>query len=134
MQNFTDISSSKTKEFIRECTIAQNFNHPNVMSLIGVSLVPDETILLMVLPYMYHGDVKSFLKSKREGKIEFTEFPEVKNNTELLCALVKMFFVCVCVCVCVCIRISVTINLFKSVWILLKECSIFHQCTLYIGI
>ena len=75
----TDLSSSKTKEFIKECTIAQKFNHPNVMSLIGVSVVPEEAILLMVLPYMCHGDVKSYLKSKRGNKIEVTEFPEVNK-------------------------------------------------------
>jgi len=57
-----DISSNKTKEFIKECTTAQEFNHPNAMSLIGV---PEEAILLMVLPYMCHGDVKSFLKSDK---------------------------------------------------------------------
>ena len=49
------------------------------------SAVHEEAILLMVLPYMCHGDVKSFLKSKQGGKIEVTEFPEVKNDTALLC-------------------------------------------------
>jgi len=74
----TDLSSSKTKEFIKECTTAQEFKHPNVMSLIGVCIVPEEAILLMVLPYMSLGDVKSFLKSKRAGKLEVTKFPEVQ--------------------------------------------------------
>ena len=67
-----DISSTKTKEFIKECITTQKFDHPNVMSLIGVSVVPEEATLLMVLPYMCRGDVKSFLKSKRGGKIEVT--------------------------------------------------------------
>ena len=74
---YTDLSSSKTKEFIKECTTAQEFNHPNVMSLIGVSISSQEATLLMVLPYMCHGDVKSFLKSKRGGRIEVTELPKV---------------------------------------------------------
>ena len=51
-----------------------------MMSLIGVSVVQEEAVLLMVLPFMRHGDVKSFLKSKRGGQIEVTEFPEVRNN------------------------------------------------------
>jgi len=47
------------------------------MSLIGVSISSQEATLLMVLPYMCHGDVKSFLKSKRGGRIEVTELPKV---------------------------------------------------------
>ena len=47
------------------------------MSLIGVSVVQEEAMLLMVLPYLCHGDVKSFLKSKRGSQIEVTKFPEV---------------------------------------------------------
>ena len=78
---YIDLSSSHTKEFIKECTIAQKFNHPNVLSLIGVSVVPKEAILLMVLPFMSHGDVKSFLKSKRGGKIEVNNFPEVNRSS-----------------------------------------------------
>ena len=35
----------------------------------------------MVLPYMHHGDVKSFVKSKRGDKIEMDEFPEVATVT-----------------------------------------------------
>ena len=49
------------------------------MSLIGVSIILEEGIPLMVLPYMHHGDVKSFVKSKRGNKIEVNEFPEVEN-------------------------------------------------------
>jgi len=73
-----DVSSSQTKEFIKECHITEKFNHPNIMSLVGVSVV--QAKLLMVLPYMSHGDVKSFLKSKRRGKLEITGFPKVNSK------------------------------------------------------
>lgn len=69
----------KTEEFLKECITAKEFNHPNIMSLIGVSITPEEGIPLMVLPYMLHGDVKSFVKSKRGNKIEMDKFPEVHS-------------------------------------------------------
>ena len=54
-----DLTSYTAKEFIAECNIANRFDHPNVLSLIGVSIVPEDDIPLMVMPYMLHGDVKS---------------------------------------------------------------------------
>ena len=32
----------------------------------------------MILPFMHNGDVKSFVKSKRNDVLEVNEFPEVK--------------------------------------------------------
>jgi len=75
---FVDFSTSTAKNFIEECHVASKFNHPNVLSLIGVSIVPEEAAPLMVMPYMHHGDVKSFLKSKRGSNIKVENFPMVK--------------------------------------------------------
>ncbi|XP_065899286.1 tyrosine-protein kinase receptor TYRO3-like isoform X3 [Dysidea avara] len=78
------VSSSvlTAEEFIDECSTTKIFSHPNVLSLIGVSISPEESIPMMVLPYMVNGDVKSFLKSKRGHKIEMTELPkDLSYNT-----------------------------------------------------
>ena len=48
----TDTSILKIEEFLKECNIAKRFNHPNVISLIGVSEIPEEGTPCMVLPYM----------------------------------------------------------------------------------
>ena len=74
--------TSKTEEFIKECITAKRFSHPNVMSLIGVSYIKEEAVPLMILPFMYNGDVKTFVKSKRGNELNFikvTEFPKVVN-------------------------------------------------------
>ena len=55
----------------------KRFNHPNILSLIGVSYIKGEAIPLMILPFMRNGDVKSFVKSKRGNILEPTEFPQV---------------------------------------------------------
>ena len=74
-----DFSSSTAENFIKECNIANKFDHPNVLSLIGVCIIPDpeESVPLMVMPYMHHGDVRSFIKSKRADNIKADEFPPV---------------------------------------------------------
>ena len=48
-----------------------------MLSLIGVSINPEDATLHMIMPFMDHGDVKSFLKSKRGDLIEFNNFPKV---------------------------------------------------------
>ena len=73
----TATSFAKTEEFIKECIIAKQLDHPNVLGLIGVSIIRAEALPLMILPYMHNGDVKSYLRSKREGRIHVTNFPEV---------------------------------------------------------
>ena len=72
-----DVSLSNAKEFIDECITASNFNHPNVLSIIGVSINPDDDTPLMVMPYMHNGSVQSYVKSKRRGTVKFSSFPVV---------------------------------------------------------
>ena len=78
---FVDFSSQTAENFIKECNIANKFDHPNVLSLIGVCIVPEEAVPLMVMPYMLHGDIRSFVKSKRENNITVEEFPPVRLTT-----------------------------------------------------
>ena len=38
---------------------------------------PEDGILYMIMPFMHHGDVKSFLRSKRGDTIKLDHFPKV---------------------------------------------------------
>ena len=78
---FTDISSSNVQNFIKECIITSKLDHPNVLSLIGVSICPKDATLHMIMTFMDHGDVRSFLKTKRGNLIEFDHFIEVHTYT-----------------------------------------------------
>ena len=71
------IDTSKTEQLIKECITAKMFIYPNVLNLNGVSYIKEETIPLMILPFMHNDDVKSFVKSKKGTALEVTEFPEV---------------------------------------------------------
>ena len=75
---YIDITSYTAEEFVAECNIANKFDHPNVLSLIGVSIVPKDDIPLMIMPYMHHGDVKSYLKSQRGDSVDADELPKVR--------------------------------------------------------
>ena len=74
---YLDLTLNGAQEFIEECNISNSFDHPNVLSLIGVSIDPERGIPLMIMPFMHNGDVKSFMKSKRGNSIECDCFPEV---------------------------------------------------------
>ena len=61
--------------------MTSKLDHPNVLNLIGVSINTKDASLLMIMPFMHNGDVKSFLKSKRGNKIEFNNYPKVPIAT-----------------------------------------------------
>lgn len=50
-------------EFVNEALRMSDFHHPNVMTLIGICLSMDD-MPLVVLPYMKHGDVLTYIRDK----------------------------------------------------------------------
>ena len=77
LRMYVDISLSNVKTFIEECIVTSKLDHPNVLSLIGVSMNTEDGTLHMIIPFMHNGDVKSFVKTKRGNMIDFDHFPKV---------------------------------------------------------
>ncbi|GAA6109419.1 tyrosine-protein kinase receptor TYRO3 isoform X2 [Tachysurus ichikawai] len=73
----TDInSSSDIEQCLTEAAYMKDFHHPNVIQLIGVSLHrrPQQRlpIPMVILPFMKHGDLHTFLLMSRLGDEPFT--------------------------------------------------------------
>ncbi|XP_029311071.1 tyrosine-protein kinase receptor TYRO3 isoform X1 [Cottoperca gobio] len=66
-------SQEDLHDFLREAEIMKNFDHENVVRLLGVTLQREQDsplpVPLVILPYMKHGDMRRFLIATRYGDI-----------------------------------------------------------------
>ena len=75
-----DYSSMEILEsFIRESVMMKNFDHPNVLHILGVGLDPDNGLPFIVLPFMANGNLQMYLKSKRSKATSVNQLPEVNT-------------------------------------------------------
>ena len=64
--HYTDSpTQEEVNDFIAESAIMLDFDHPNVMRLVGVCFDSEDGLPLIILPYMANGDLKTFLRLKR---------------------------------------------------------------------
>jgi len=68
-------------------------DHPNVLSLIGASINTEDGTLHMIMPFMHHGDLKSFLKSKGGNIIEHDHYPKVCIKIASICSCIYIVYV-----------------------------------------
>ena len=57
--------SNAVKELLRECSKMHKFDHPNVLSLIGVCL-DGGTAPYIIVPFMANGSLQAHLNSNRK--------------------------------------------------------------------
>ena len=61
----------QVEDFISESAIMLNFDHPNILHLLGVCFDTEDHFPLIILPLMSNGDLKSFLIRKRgDGDVD----------------------------------------------------------------
>ncbi|XP_059810879.1 tyrosine-protein kinase Mer-like [Hypanus sabinus] len=64
-------SKPELERFLREAELMQAFDHPNVLRLIGLSiedcLEEQVPVPMVILPFMPHGDIRSFLQRHRRN-------------------------------------------------------------------
>ena len=77
------------RDFMSESAIMLDFDHPNILKLLGVCFDTNDQLPVIILPYMANGDLKSFLISKR-GENEPIVLPEVcklYTSSDTLCCI-----------------------------------------------
>jgi len=78
---------------VAETAIMKGFHHPNVLPLLGVCIdYDDDDMLKIVIPFMAHGDLRTFLKKNRVSLNNIHEYPKVKYYLLLLCYLSVVSF------------------------------------------
>lgn len=69
LQLLRNASEASYKSFVREALIMKDFDHPNVMKLIGL-VFPEDGPPLLVLPFMCNGDLRQYVRDeKRDPRI-----------------------------------------------------------------
>lgn len=57
-------SPDELDSFLKEASVMKDFDHPNIMSLVGLVFPKDEDAPLLVLPYMCNGDLLAFVRDE----------------------------------------------------------------------
>ena len=71
-------SLSALRDLVAESTVMKQFDHPNVLPLLGVCVDPnDDDVFKVVLPFMANGDLRNFLKNNRVEQNKIDEFNDV---------------------------------------------------------
>ena len=66
------------EKFIKESAIILDFDHCNILNLVGVCFNTEDNLPGIVLPYMTNGDLRTFLKMKKaEMGNSGAKYPEV---------------------------------------------------------
>ena len=75
--------------FISESVIMKNFQHRNILNLVGVSvgIIDEIAAPYIILPFMANGDLKGYLQQKRS---------EAEDNPESLLKVLCSIYVIVC--------------------------------------
>ena len=74
-----EASVSARKEFYREASLMNGFNHPNILKLLGVCI--EQNPLCMIFEYMDNGDMNSFLR--QNAPAHTLSFPRAGPKTLL---------------------------------------------------
>ena len=74
-----DYSVEDFKAILKESVAMIKFDHPNVLSILGVSLDTDHQggLPFIILPFMVNGDLKTYLKNKRQQSTAIDHLPKV---------------------------------------------------------
>ena len=81
-----DNTKTETEETISEILKMESLSHPNVMSLIGVSIT-DTMRIVIIMPYMANGSLLSYIKKERTNL--YLDFDVDEDEVRTTCNLIN---------------------------------------------
>ena len=76
--NIPDLSSKKElHSLLNESLLMKEFDHPNIVRLLGVSFDTPDGYPYLILPFMANGNIRDYLKDKRIHPTNTATLPEV---------------------------------------------------------
>ncbi|XP_065911883.1 uncharacterized protein [Dysidea avara] len=78
------LDSDEVVSFLAECVLMNKLQHPNVLGLLGVCLETENGLPYIVLPFMINGDLKSYLRGKRNDDAPVVNYPKGLDYGTLL--------------------------------------------------
>ena len=57
---------SQIEEFLEEALMMEEFTHPNIMNIIGISFI--DNMPYVILPFMTNGDLRTYVKEPSNVK------------------------------------------------------------------
>ena len=71
------ITVENIKSILHESILMKDFDHPNVLNVLGIGFNTDDGLPFVILPFMENGDLKTYLKKKRQKDATVDQLPEV---------------------------------------------------------
>ena len=88
------ITVQNIKSILHESILMKDFDHPNVLNVLGVGFNTDNGLPFVVLPFMVNGDLKTYLKKKRQKDVAVEQLPGVCSILWLYETLVVFVATC----------------------------------------
>ena len=75
-----DLSSKQElQSFLNESILMKEFDHPNIVGLLGVCFDTPDGYPYLILPFMINGNIRDYLKDKRVHPTNTATLPDVRQ-------------------------------------------------------
>ena len=88
----SDLSSKQElQSLLNESILMKEFDHPNIVGLLGVCFDTPDGYPYLILPFMANGNVRDYLKAKRIELTNTATLPHVCLFDKLKCVIVLLY-------------------------------------------
>ena len=76
----TELSSKQElRSLLNESLLMKEFDHPNIVGLLGVCFDTPDSYPYLIIPFMANGNIRDYLKDKRIHPTNYAVLPKVRS-------------------------------------------------------